>query len=433
MEQEEAFQQLISYIKSNDFKSAEELLKMQKDPESLIENENSIKQPLYQVAKRGLLSFLKLFLSYGADPFTRHEKTGMASIHVAVMKSHMNIIKSLIESDSDLVDLETDTSGNDILCTPLHLAASLNSPHSVEIIHYLLQKGADINRFDVKNRTPLWRAVRAVQYSNVKVLLESKSNPDIADESGITPLHLAASQAQHHLVILLMNHKADPNIQDNMGDMALHHCAQIQIQRLIYNFNLSLRFPHLETFFYMLVYGNANPNIQNKEGDCPLDIIDAPLADLFDYYYKYKLNLSKHSLTFTSLIEQTPEQIASIMGSDPSITPTFSSIFNTAKEYLLDKLSDAPCTFVNTRLIPNKRKFKSRLSSGEIPQGVNQIEGVLKCPVTGQTGIIPKGHAQYIEKLKEGTPIKVPEIKSAKCPFSPNYEGEDQAGTCAQQ
>jgi len=203
----------------------------------------------------------------------------MASIHVAVMKSHIKIIKSLIEYDSDLVDLETDTSGNDILCTPLHLAASLNSPNSVEIIKYLLQKGADINRLDVKNRTPLWRAVRAVLYSNVKVLLESEANPDIADESGVTPLHLAASQAQHHLVVLLMNHNADPNIQDSMGDMALHHCAQVQIQRLIYNFNLTLRFPHLETFFYMLVYGNANPNVQNKEGDCPLDIIDGPVAD----------------------------------------------------------------------------------------------------------------------------------------------------------
>jgi len=349
-------------------------------------------------------------------------------------------VQALVEYDPDLVDLETDTSGSDILCSPLHLAASLSSPHSEQIINYLLDKGADLNRLDVKNRTPLWRAVRAVQFNNVKVLLEAGANPDIGDETGITPLHLAASQGQQHVCLILMSYKADPNIQDKMGDMALHHCAQVQIQRLIYNFNLNLRYPHIETFFSMLIYGNANPNIQNKEGDSPFDIIDAPLADLFDYIYKYKSNLSSHSLTLTAIIEQPPEQVAKLMCLDSSLTSTFISIFNTTREYLLAQSSDAPCTLVNSHNIPNKRKFKSHpglattTTNTKLPHALTQTQGfpvLIKCPVTGQTGTMPKGHSQYVERIKDKN--KIPEIQSAKCPFSPNYDGDDQSETCSQQ
>jgi len=207
--------------------------------------------------------------------------------------------------------------------------------------------------------------------------------------------------------------------------MSLHHSAQVQIQRLIFNYNLNLKYPYIEIFFHLLIYGKADPTIKNKDGDTPLDIIDSPIADLFDYLYKYKLQLAKHPFTFNALLSESSDQLSSLMSMEESDHTSFQNIFNTAKDLLMSKSGEAPCTLVDTSAVPNKRKFKLQKSekSEELP--------VTKCPVTGQTGLIPLGHTQYIEMMKQD---KTPEIKSPKCPFSPNYKGDDKNNDgCSQQ
>jgi hypothetical protein len=47
---------------------------------------------------------------------------------------------------------------------------------------------------------------------------------------------------------------------------------------------------HQQSFFELITKKNADPLIKNNDGDTPLDIIEIPLANVFDYGWSASLS-----------------------------------------------------------------------------------------------------------------------------------------------
>ena len=111
----------------------------------------------------------------------------LRTIRVACEKYNTGLIREIILEDSSYVNAK-DVKGN----TPLFYAAR---PCALDIIKFLLSKGADINEKCQKGYTPL-----------TNLLVHAQNDP----EEGEDPCVFEAAK-------LLLQSGADPNIRDDMG------------------------------------------------------------------------------------------------------------------------------------------------------------------------------------------------------------------------
>jgi len=123
---------------------------------------------------------------YAFYDFTRHSFVDEIS----------SLVKSLIENRANASINVGDYYGN----TPLHLAVGRWSKTIIQVIDYLVQKGADINQGNVKGRTPFHMAVLVGKTPVVKYFIQNGAAINQADGEGNTALHLAA--AYGHTFIL---------------------------------------------------------------------------------------------------------------------------------------------------------------------------------------------------------------------------------------
>ena len=97
--------------------------------------------------------------------------------------------------------------------TPLHLAAILGGPSTVQV---LLNAGADVNARDGADQTPLHNAANS---SIVQVLLAAGADVNARDGNDRTPLHNAANLT---IIQALLAAGADVNARDTSGNTPLY-------------------------------------------------------------------------------------------------------------------------------------------------------------------------------------------------------------------
>ena len=153
----------------------------------------------------------------------------------------LNIVKMLVEKGKSDVNRQ-DKFGYSCL----HLLCAKYQPQ-VEIVEYLIKKGANVNLRANNRRTPLHSACMPTErnLSLVKLLIESGANKDAADVEGKIPLHLACrfnysgvvfqdertkkkehkrvKKAHLEIVKYLLSLGYDANYKDKKGRTALHH------------------------------------------------------------------------------------------------------------------------------------------------------------------------------------------------------------------
>ena len=151
--------------------------------------------------------------------------------------------------------------------TPLH-SASLEG--YLQVVHYLLQLGVDVNIRNSANKTPLLVASWQGHLDVVKCLLEHGADVNLLDDYHATPLTWATFWGHVNVVRLLLEHKAEANPQDEFGYTPLHdvmrgdrfNAERSQIVRLLLNHG-----------------GNANA--RDNELQTPLHLVSSR-ADLLD-------------------------------------------------------------------------------------------------------------------------------------------------------
>jgi ankyrin repeat protein len=136
-----------------------------------------------------------------------------------------------VEELKELIAINPDTINaiNEHGYTPLTLAA-YNANDSVAL--YLVDKVKDING-NSKYGTPLAAAIFKGRKEVVKVLLEAKANPNIADTNGSTPLHYAIIIRDEDMIEMLVDAKADVSAKDNRGKSALDYAEMTKNENII--------------------------------------------------------------------------------------------------------------------------------------------------------------------------------------------------------
>ena len=197
---------LVAALAAGHFRTAEFLRDNGADPNVRGSNEMT---PLLSAALNGDFEMVQVLLKYKADVDARHVG-GWTSLHLAshantslgpnITPSFSNIARRLLEHGAG-VNARTNMHS----CTPLHLATQRGK---VEVVHVLLQHGADVGTKDGSGRTALHQAAQFGKVEVVYVLLQHGADVGTKDSNGRTALQVALDRGHVEVIKMLSEHRA---------------------------------------------------------------------------------------------------------------------------------------------------------------------------------------------------------------------------------
>ena len=113
--------------------------------------------------------------------FSSEEVNGF---HEAIIECHGDKVMEILEDQPDLVNVQDDFFQE----TALHVAAEYGHD---DIVEFLLDQGADINKKDGAEQTPFHLAALNGKESTVNLLLKRKADPAILNNDNESPLNVA--------------------------------------------------------------------------------------------------------------------------------------------------------------------------------------------------------------------------------------------------
>lgn len=100
------------------------------------------------------------------------------------------------------------------------------------VAEYLASKVNNIN-YNSSSGTALAAAAIKGDVTMVKILLENKANPDLADANGMTPLMFASQFDNKELLLLLLKYKANTTVANSEGKSAMDYAVHNKNQEII--------------------------------------------------------------------------------------------------------------------------------------------------------------------------------------------------------
>ena len=162
------------------------------------------------------------------------DKKENSALHYAARYSHLEFLQILLQNH-----VQIDNIGSDGM-TPLHYAARYgkNVTHldqkleedldvGLEVLKTLINAGANINKRDVYNLTPLHHASMRGNLRLVDFLVQQNGIVlNCPDKQGSTPLHIAATYGNVEVVKILLDANINVRLKDHQGQSALHRATQ---------------------------------------------------------------------------------------------------------------------------------------------------------------------------------------------------------------
>lgn len=180
---------------------------------------------LHRAAKRGDASVVTSLLAmYDGKPLdlasVKSYKQEQVALHIAAKYGNLDAVHLLAAPEfRSLVNLP-DRNGN----TPLHFAATSNTPSAAAVVALLLQKGADPTIKSHRDVFPIVAHVLTAQDDEpdiVRLLMKHGSDPNTIDGAGNTVLHIAVSQGLWKIAACLVRENASMTIRNNEGVLVL--------------------------------------------------------------------------------------------------------------------------------------------------------------------------------------------------------------------
>jgi ankyrin repeat protein len=140
-----------------------------------------------------------------------------AEIHEAAKSGDLARVQALIDQVPGLAYV-TDETGR----TPLHWAC--RGVH-IDVVKYLIGRGADVNVRDNAGITPLHSVASRGHVEAVRILIEKRARLEAVTSGGATPLHLAAANGHMEIAALLAEKGAPLHVRDDKDDTPLHSAA----------------------------------------------------------------------------------------------------------------------------------------------------------------------------------------------------------------
>ena len=139
---------------------------------------------IWQAARDGDLPAVRFYLNQDPSNLNKHkeEEHNITPLIIAAYSSQLNIVEYLVRKGADMEGTDSDKN------TPLTVAAGWGN---LSIVEYLISEGADI---DIQGRhkwTPLHYAVWANDLDKVKLLIKHGADKYLKDEDGHIPLDQA--------------------------------------------------------------------------------------------------------------------------------------------------------------------------------------------------------------------------------------------------
>ena len=194
---------------------------------------------LHLAIGQGNRDAVKALLAHGADP-NACNTIGMSALMIAAGTGDLEIVKALIAAGAEL-------NPNTPFGTPLTFAAYQSKP---EIMHLLLEKGANISSGRPDHISPLMLAARAGEPEVIRELLAKKADLTTTDSHGSTALSYAARAGKLEAARTLLAAGAKVEVADLDGWTPLMHAAVNG---------------HAEMATLLLAKG-ANPRAKDKQG-----------------------------------------------------------------------------------------------------------------------------------------------------------------------
>lgn len=116
-----------------------------------------------------------------------------------------------------------------------YLSQRANTDEEIKLIETFIKHGADVNKRNCINQTPLHNACISGNHKIVALLLLNGADINAQDDNGKTPLHIA--MGKHHLetIQMLIHFKANTNIIDNYGQKPQDCIKKSSIAKIVKN------------------------------------------------------------------------------------------------------------------------------------------------------------------------------------------------------
>jgi ankyrin repeat protein len=164
--------------------------------------------PLLAASRHGQVDIMQWLLDHGADTNSRDKHCMTPLIQAAVNGMNLEAVQVLLEHNADINSQQMN--GKTSLFLILEHRAWAGEV--VDIVHRLLEHGADPNIPDDYHKTALHEASESSRglLDATRLLLSYGAKIDEKDRSGRTPFQLAASKGHDEITKLLLEHGAVP-------------------------------------------------------------------------------------------------------------------------------------------------------------------------------------------------------------------------------
>ena len=185
--------------------------------------------PLYHAAKLGFRDLAAHLIAEHPEHVNARDNIENTPMQVAASGGHTDVVSLLLEHGADV-----DSRGRD-KWIPLHWACFSGTLKTGEC---LLDHGADINAREEVGWTPLYLcalfANDSAEFAEfAQMLLERGAEVDARNKRDRTSLHMAVEMGNIQFVRLLLKHGADVNARDKSGNIPSHYTIKKEILELL--------------------------------------------------------------------------------------------------------------------------------------------------------------------------------------------------------
>ena len=206
-----------------------------------------------------LINMVEFLLTHGADVNAR-DNASATSLHLAIQHNRLELARILLEHGAD-----TNAESNKGQ-TPLHILSEsdiTDEGNALNLVLLLFKNGAELDKRDKDNETPLLRAIRSNLFELAGTLLEHGADSNVENNEGDTPFHILSEsdikddRKMLNLVQLLLKKGAEVNRRDKDKETPLH--LAIHRNRLM--------------LAEVLLKNGADSIAENNEGQTPLHVL----------------------------------------------------------------------------------------------------------------------------------------------------------------
>lgn len=206
---------------------------------------------------------VQILLENGFDPMQQNTYN-MTPIEHATGMNSVEIINLLVSKGAGL----------QVPSSRLPLLHRAAGSRGAEVLHYLLDRGFEIDAKDNTGRTPLMMAVDFGNLEAARALILRGTDINLANSEGIVPMQIAVKKGSADLIDLFIAKKADLNVVDGRTGKSMLHEAALRGNSSIVSKLLAAGIPKnakdkngYTALSYAMKYGNkTTADILSKAG-----------------------------------------------------------------------------------------------------------------------------------------------------------------------